>query len=178
MTLKEIMELSLRLMMEDVDEDTLTEFRPLLTSVINDAYLDICKFKYVPSKTEDIKLNDGAFNLSDLGSTVNEIIDVKYGDKQLQFNVQDKVCSVLSMKDETVTVRYSYIPPKLIEDNDEPILPEEYHTCLADYATFRALGTGSSARQTRALFFFDVYIRKANKIERMDKSDTIENKYT
>ena len=177
MTLKEIMELSLRLMMEDVDEDTLTDFRPLLTRVINDAYIDICRFKYVPIKNEERTLTDGTFELSNLTSTVNEIINIKYGDKELPFHAEDGRCSVFSVKNETVTVRYSYLPPEMSEDNDEPIIPEEYHTCLADYAVFRALGTGSSARQTRALFFFDVYIRKANKIERMDKIKTIENKY-
>ena len=177
MTLKEIMELSLRLMMEDVDDDTLTEYGPLLKSVINDAYMDICRFKYVPTKSENIALSDGAFNVLNLSETLNDIIKIKYGDKELPFNIEDGVCSVFSLTDETVSVRYSYLPPVLSADTDVPIIPEEFHTALADYAVFRALGTGSSARQTRALFFFDIYVRKANKIERMDKKSTIENKY-
>jgi|GEM_PF-1404857 len=177
MTLKEIMELSLRLMMEDVDDDTLAEYGPLLKSVINDAYMDICRFKYVPTKSENITLSDGAFNISELSETLNEIIKIEYDDKELPFNIEDGVCSVFLLRDETVFVKYSYLPPALSVDTDVPIIPEEFHTALADYAVFRMLSTGSSARQTRAMFFFDIYVRKANKIERMDKSGTIKNKY-
>jgi len=177
MTLKEIMELSLRLMMEDVDTETLAEFSPLLKGVINDAYIDICRFKYVPIKSEAVVLSDGAFNTPNLSETLNNIVTIKSGDKELLYYVEDGVCSVLTKENESVTVRYSYVPQVLVADTDSPIFAQEYHSCLADYAVYRVLGTGSGARQARALFFFDTYVRQANKIERMQHSEPIKNKY-
>jgi len=164
-------------MMEDVDEETLGEFSPLLKSVINDAYIDICRFKYVPIKSEVVTLSDGAFNTSILSEKLNNIITIKSGDKELLYHVEDGVCTVLTKENESVTVRYSYVPQMLAADTDSPIFPQEYHSCLADYAVYRVLGTGSGARQARALFFFDTYVRQANKIERMEQNETIGKKY-
>lgn len=177
MTLREIMELSIRLLSEDVDEETISDYMPLLKSVINDAYIDICRYKYVPVKKEDITLNEGAFNTSALSMSLNEILEIKLNDKELPFRVEDGICTVFSKTNETVSVKYSYIPNKLNKDSDTPIFASQYHSCLADYAVYRLLGMGTTARQSRALFFYDIYLNRANKIERMEKSEKIKNKY-
>lgn len=177
MTLREIMELSIRLLSEDVDEDTISDYMPLLKSVINDAYIDICRYKYVPVKKEDVTLNGGMFNTSALSMSLNEIVEIKENNKNLSFRIEDGICAVFSKTDETVSVKYSYIPDRLINDSDTPIFGSQYHSCLADYAVYRLLGMGTSARQSRALFFYDIYLNRTSKIERMEKSETIEKKY-
>lgn len=177
MTLREIMELSIRLLSEDVDEETISDYMPLLKSVINDAYIDICRYKYVPVKKEDITLSGGAFNTLALSMSLNEIVEIKENNKELPFRVEDGICTVFSKTDETVSVKYSFIPNRLINDSDTPIFGSQFHSCLADYAVYRLLGMGTSARQSRALFFYDIYLNRANKIERMEKSEKIENKY-
>ena len=177
MTLKEIIELALRLLTEDVDDVTYAEYEPLLKSAVNDAYMDICKFKYVPIKTEQILLSNGSFNISILSETLHNIIEIKNDARDFMYRLEDGVCYVFPNINENVTVRYSYVPQELLLDTDTPIFPAEYHSCLSDYAVYRALGVGSQARQARALFFFDLYVNKANKIERYEHSETIKNKY-
>lgn len=58
-----------------------------------------------------------------------------------------------------VAQRLGENPPPLEQDDDQPAFaPAEYHGILADYAAYVILGTGSSGRQNRALFFYNRFL--------------------
>ena len=58
-----------------------------------------------------------------------------------------------------IAQRLGQDPPPLAEDDDTPAFsPAEYHAILADYAAYVILGTGSSGRQNRAMFFYNRFL--------------------
>lgn len=111
MTLHKIICLSKRLIGIDINNN---KYNQDIKQYINDAYSDICKYKYFSKET--------------------------------------------------------YTPQKLIEDEDHPVFPEKFHSCLVDYAVYRFLAAGD-INPARALFFFDLYVNEASKIPKKGEEE-------
>ena len=66
----------------------------------------------------------------------------------------------------------------LTQEDDEPAFhSERLHGILADWATFRILGTGSAARQNRAEFFSARFMQGMSRVDRAGSAQLIHNAY-
>lgn len=72
-----------------------------------------------------------------------------------------------------------WLGESLADEADEPAFgSERLHGILADWATFRILGTGSSSRQNRAEFFYARFMQGLSRVERTGNSEQIHHAYT
>lgn len=72
------------------------------------------------------------------------------------------VCTACKKASLTAICEVSY--PDLEKETDEPKLPENVHSALADYICYRHLSTGSLAKQNRAQFFLVSFMQQMRAI--------------
>ena len=65
---------------------------------------------------------------------------------------------------EGVKIRYTFEAPEMLEETDEPELPQGAHMALADYATWRFYGNGNLAKQQRGEFYYRRFLMELEKI--------------
>lgn len=173
MTLLEIIQCTLINLGEDTDAETVNEYKQGfgLVEHVNTGYMQVCERNYRPCRVERVLLDaDGCFLPSGLSSTVLFIEGVYpeggagKGAPKAHYALPDSKVRVLNARNENVDVAYRYLPCVLENDTDVPLFPERFHDCLADYATYRVMGTGSVIRQQRAQFFLAEFERKRQMI--------------
>lgn len=174
MTLLEIVEQALINLGEDPDAETVEEYKQGfgIAEHVNSGYMQVCERDYRPCRVEQVALDeDGCFLPSALVYTVLFIEGVYpegkagQGAPRAHYALPDSRVCVLNAKEETVDVVYRYLPDMLMNDTDAPLFPERFHDCLADYAAYRVMGTGSVIRQQRAQFFLQEFERKRQMIQ-------------
>ena len=96
--------------------------------------------------------------------------------QQLQEDVED-IDEYQPMIDEYINMGYMQVMNHLdatgTEDLSDPthepaFYPEQYHGILADYATYGVLGTGTTVRQSRAMFFYNRFLMLMQKCHLLD----------
>lgn len=167
MTALEIIRLTLDNINEDTDEQTVEEYRETILRWVNDAYLDICARRYQPRKVAQVTVADGgAIPASQLPNDLVRICAIRGSNGgPLVYTPKGSLVKVYGYSG-VAELEYVYRPAELVQDADTPILPLTAHTCLADYAAWRLLATGSSARQARGAVFYECYQKSAGRIDR------------
>ena len=104
--------------------------------------------------------------VSTLGYDVLRVAGVtrtqEHSHEPLAFTVaEDGEGIFVPVRDETVEVLAEVDMPPLVEDTDEPCLPESAHTALVSYICWRHLMTGNLAKQSRAQAFRSLYYQQA-----------------
>lgn len=192
MTLLEIIERALVNLGEDADTETVDEYKQgfAIAEYVNNGYMQVCERDYRPCRVEQVELDeDGCFLPSGLSCPVLFIEGVYPQNEagralpRAHYALPDSKVRVPGAKEETVDVVYRYLPGMLENDADVPAFPERFHDCLADYAAYRVMGTGSAIRQQRAQFFLQEFERKRQMIRPWGSelggvsADTIRNKF-
>lgn len=166
----------------------------LVKQYVNEAYRIIARDFYKPYKLEEITLDeDGGFDPSVLSEAMNEIIAVSatkealangngaravYDPLNMDYN--QLTSDFVGKPGESVWICYTFLYPdmELKEDTvDEPLIPEQYHALLADYATWRYMSTGNSDKQNRAQFFYARWYEETNKIKRYGEKTFAVNRF-
>jgi hypothetical protein len=153
MTLAEIIKFAMMLMRKDRDAAEVDDYTDEtegvnLTSFINEAYEMICRDNWRLYKTEEIALTDGHFNVSELssaGETVLEISSIKSGNNANGWNVSDKTFGQIDVRGggDSASVTFYYLPSPLSDDSDTPAFPAVYHDLLGYYAAYMASNVGN-----------------------------------
>ncbi len=169
MTLLEIIQRSVINLGEDIDDDTINEYKAGfgITAHINNAYMQVCEKDYRPFCINGVLLDsDGCFNPSVLPKTI-VLIEAIFGENSAgvspvfsHYSLPSGLVKVVGHQDEMVDVVYKYVPESLVNDLDVPVFPDRFHDCLADYAAYRIMGIGSTLRQQRGMFFLEEFERK------------------
>lgn len=167
MTLKQIIIMALNNINEDIDELTVEEYRESIVRSINEAYMDICARRYQPRKLSAVKVpEDGNVAVNTLPDDYVQPCGITTGKGMpLTFSPRGRSLKVYGYTG-TAVLEYVYLPGRMYLDSEKPILPEHNHYCLADYAAWRQLMTGSPARQARGAMFYDSYLKAANRVNR------------
>lgn len=179
MTLRQIIILTLNNINEDTDDLTVEEYRDSVVRAVNEAYSDICARRYQPRRRVNITIpDDGNIDATSLPADYLQICSIESKDRQpLTFSPRGKSIRVYGYSGSGV-LEYIYLPERLSLDIDRPILREKDHYCLADYAAWRQLATGSAARQARGQVFYENYLRTAARINRQGfEHQTITGKF-
>ncbi|MDP2891589.1 MAG: hypothetical protein Q8O09_00430 [Bacillota bacterium] len=179
MNVSELILLTLAHLNEDNDEATQSEYREKLLAHFNQAYMEIMRCKHRLATSGEVTLADGKFALSSLSKKCIKIDRVEtLSGAPLFFSVNAEGVATVLSDEEKVCVYYRYLPDALVENGDEPLFPEDQHACLADWATYRVLGTGSRARQLRGDLFYANYLRTLARIPPAgEQAEKIANKY-
>lgn len=176
MTLLQLQQLCLSQLGED--EEDLPEFEKALTTYINEAYTALCHSAYHPHHRQYITLINNQFDINQLTYDVVRIAGihapaplgfVKYGNT---VQVDDG-----GQKLTQVQVLYEYTPPLLEQSDQQPVLPQGFHTALADWATARMLGTGTRTRQARAEFFLLRFYEAKSRINAQNTGEKLINQF-
>jgi len=173
MTLLQIIERALVNLGEDADAETVEEYKQGfgIAGHVNSGYVQVCERDYRPCRVEQAELDsDECFVPADLSYAVLSIAGIYpvggagVTPPRAHYALPDGRVRVPGAALETVDVVYRYLPVLLEDDADTPVFPERFHDCLADYAAYRVLGTGSLIRQQRAQFFLQEFERKRRMI--------------
>ena len=165
MTLEEIIKRTLENLNEDSDEDTVSEYRERIVAFANEAYLEICKNKYQPEKEEEVQIgSDGLIPASALPDGFFQATELwTVNGAPLRFVTAEDGIRAHGYEGGAV-LRYRYLPEELELDSAVPIFEAGMHYCLADYAAWRIMMTGSKQRQTRGEAFYNSYLLALTKI--------------
>lgn len=179
MTLKELIEKTLVNINEDLDSETVAEYREEIVGYINDAYLDICIHRLKPEKTAEVMTDEhGKIEKDQLPQDficVEKVYSVK---GKPVFFYMEKGAPVTYCKNDTLQMQYRYQPERLENDGDTPYLPDWAHYALSDYATWRKMMKGTRIRQLRGEVFYVQYLEVCSKISNMQRDrKNIVNKY-
>ena len=85
------------------------------------------------------------------------------------------ICTTRREQKLTAICEISY--PELEAETDEPKLPEDVHTALADYICYRHLSSGSLAKQNRAQFYLVSFMHQMRAIRSAGGSGRYKNLY-
>jgi hypothetical protein len=160
MNLKRLLTRVLAQLNEDVLED---DRRALAVAYVNEAYDEMMRMYRPHIDVTLLVPEDGVVPLSLLGARTGRVLSVRKGIGEVPFDV-DELGIRLTGGEGAVIARCRYNPAPLVEDGDVPELPESFHGALADYATYRMMGTGGRARQQRADMFFSRYLTRKSQI--------------
>lgn len=162
----ELIKLTLSNMNEDTDDTTVSEYREKALQAINQGYAEVARSRFRPAVTEEVALTNGKFALGLLQQKCMRVDAVASTQGvPLFFTINAESVATVLTDEPSVQVAYRYMPEPLAEDTDIPLFPDDQHACLADYAAYRLLGTGSRARQLRGDFFLTAYLRALGRIQ-------------
>lgn len=163
MTLVQIMRLALRQLDEDVAD--LSEYRDLFVAYANQGY-QIALTQYVkPRETMTLATDDhgdAAIN----GLDILRVVAVRDEDGREVMCAMDAdgVTLHTPRKDSTLYAVCEVRRRELADDGDEPLLPMESHTALADYICYRHLSSGNLAKQSRAQHYRNEFYAQMQRI--------------
>lgn len=165
MTLEQLIQQTLENLNEDTDEDTVLEYRDRIVAFINQAYFEICREKYRPEREMEITTDaQGRILNAQLPEGFLRAVEIRTPNGALLRHKRDvKGIAVFGYSGEVI-MRYQYLPEEMESDEDTPIFEAGLHYCLADYATWRIMMTGSKQRQTRGEAFYNSYLLAVTKI--------------
>lgn len=136
MTYAEIVKMALAHLEYGTDEDSYGTFAERFTMYANDAVRIIASSLKI-DRVESVTLVDGKFDMSDLTEdTVTKIVEVFKGRRAYPFVRGDSLGEfrVLGCKDdETVSVRYRYLPKQETNGDAVPDIPKVFHPILYLY---------------------------------------------
>ena len=148
----------------------------LVLRYINEGYETIVNRKWKPYAVEQVKLDANGdidpsllskpcFDVLSVGLTRDDaagVLKVAPQINPLNQSFSSGESFGVGLPNQVVWVKYQYSLPPLTQDSDMPLLPEQYHAAIGDYATWRLLSTGSADKQSRANFFWSMYNDKAS----------------
>ncbi len=177
MTLKEIKELALInafMLFSEYAHREHDSINPV--QYINEGYRDCVLNKYRPIKKAEIIVPDsGALVLSGIDASLYEVVGIEDGrNNKVDFTVENG--ELKASKGEYV-ISYIVMPAPLANDEDIPIIPENFHYILADYCTYRMMLIGSKSRQARADVFYRSFYAGYIRLGELNKSKKLKNKY-
>lgn len=153
-------------MNEDTDDTTVGEYREKALQAINQGYAEVIRSRYRPAITEVVPLIGGKFTLGALQHKCIRVDAVaSLQGVPLFYTINTESVTTVLTDEPSAQVTYRYMPEPLSQDTDEPQFPEDQHACLADYAAYKLMGTGSRARQLRGDFFLTAYLRSLTRIQ-------------
>ncbi len=160
-----------------MNEDALeADTEVLALSYIGEAYDEMMRV-YLPFIDKVVLApEDGSLSGDLLGEECGRIISVEQKGKKVP------VAPGAVLPDGVqgpITVRCRYVPKSILGNEDVPELPAAFHGALADYATYRLLGTGGRERRQRGDMFFARFLQRKAMLpsESALWRDTIANKY-
>ncbi len=166
MNARELIKLTLSNINEDTDDTTVNEYREKVLQAVNQGYCEVIRSRYRPAATEEMPLTGGKFSLGSLLKKCMRVDTVtSLQGVPLFYTINAETVVTVLTDEPTVQVTYRYMPEPLAQDTDEPEMPMDQHACLADYAAYRMLGTGSRARQLRGDFFLAAFLRALARIQ-------------
>ena len=178
MTLAQIMRLALRQL--DEDPADIDDFRDLFIEYFNEGY-SIAVNDYLRPRQEYIWTSDDEGNVFIHGMGIRSIVEVH--DEATKCEVLtdltpdgDKVHVYQRQfweKPLKFTCRVEL--PRLVNDDDEPQLPEETHLALADYICYRYKSTGNLAKQSQAQPYYSQFVNTMQRI-RADATGAVTRK--
>lgn len=164
MTYAQIKQLALRQM--DEDPHDMDEYGDLLGTYINEGY-QAALMDYAKPREEYILATDenGDTDVSDKRIiSIHEVTEYpKGGNAWATLDaLGDKLNTAVRKGKVRVVAFVTY--PEMVEDSEEPKLPNWAHGALADYACYRYLCNGNMAKQSRAQFYLQSYHQTMNRI--------------
>lgn len=166
----------------DEDPHDMHEFGDLLGVYVNEGYQTALIEHAKPRETYTLRTNkDGDADLSSL--SILKIVQAqdheRHCDAFATLNAMgDTLHTAVQNGNVDVVALITY--PDMVEDNEEPRLPERVHAALADYACYRFLSNGNMAKQSRAQFYLQQYMTAMSRIrpQGMGSVTGLRNLYT
>lgn len=188
MTFAEIRELVLKAMgVQDaftLDDNPAAEYRVMLGAYINEGYAQVTQGAWRPRRRETVLLDDElCIDVGALSAHGGEPLAVTHA-----HDTDGRGLCVKEMPDgrltlpcakpgQSVTVTYTWMPPLLTRDADEPLFrPRACHPMLADYALYRLTGHFAGGDPRRAEVHYAAFIQQMRSVERSPWPSAIANK--
>ena len=164
MTLAEIMRLALRQL--DEDPADISEFVDLFRSYANLGYKILVSRFFKPRETLPLHTDEkGTAYLE--GLEIDHIVSLTDGNgHEVRYKLSEdgeKVETTAKDAEQTAVCVVTY--PPMREDVEEPRIPEYAHHALVDYVCYRYLMNGNSAKQSRAMLFYQSFEQTARMIK-------------
>ncbi len=169
MTLGRIKLLALRQL--DEDPQDISEYDGLFTAYANMGYI-IAVREYLRPRAMRLMMTDenGCAGLKDIVRVIELRDERGRMVPFMQGADGNGICTGCKQATLTAICEISY--PELEKDTDEPKLPENVQTALADYICYRHLSTGSLAKQNRAQFFLVSFMQQMRQIRSAGRGST------
>lgn len=157
-----------RLALQQLDEDPsdVDEYSDMLGAYINEGYQTALRDYYRPKEIFILPTNEnGDAIIEDLG--IVRIVEVTEAEHRYSaWATQSGMGNVLhtAVRDGRVRMLAEVEKPDMVEPGDEPMLPSWTHGALVDYACFRFLGNGNTAKQSRAQFYLQRFLTVMQRI--------------
>ena len=135
MTYYDIVKQALAHLEYGTDDDSVSTFEERFMIYANDAVRKIATALKV-DRVESVELENGVFSIGDLDAEVTKIVEVFKGRRAYPFVRGDQLgdIKVLGCKpDETVDVRYRYVPDYETHGDAEPAIPKIFHPIIYLY---------------------------------------------
>ncbi|MDL2220081.1 hypothetical protein LJC55_00210 [Eubacteriales bacterium OttesenSCG-928-N14] len=163
---------------EDVDAQTVLEYRDRIVDLMNEAYQELIATRIKPKKSCTVMVGEDGLIQRPLPEDMLQIAELTTtGGMPLRYEMREDGVFVYHHTGQA-QMRYIYMPPYLVEDDDEPDLTDWAHYALSDYATWRLMSTGSRARQVRGEVFLGQYLTTIARLAAVSsRAQQIVNKY-
>ena len=164
MTLAEIMRLALRQL--DEDPADISDFADLFRNYANEGYHIAVSRHYRPREVMMLHTDENGEAYID-GMDIVRIVDLKgeYGQAVYHRVTPDGAKIATAMRDAELTAVCEVTYPCMTSDADSPRIPEYAHQGLVDYICYRHLMSGNSAKQSRAMAYYQQFSRAMQGIE-------------
>lgn len=150
MTVGEIMKAALLQLGEDAED--IGEFRELFLLYLNEGYA-ICINEYLKPREKRILRTD-ANGMAGNGGALRVIRVTDERGRTVKHRItMDGRGIITEKKNAELTADCQVTKPILMEDTDEPSMPENAQLALTDYICARQLGNGNLAQQKRAAVY-------------------------
>ena len=164
MTLAEMIRLALRQL--DEDPADIGEFADLFRNYANEGYhIAVSKF-YRPREVMMLRTDENGEAYID-GMDITRIVSLKgeYGNTVYHRLTPDGTKIETAARDAELTAVCEVSYPRMKSDTEEPRIPDYAHQGLVDYICYRRLMNGNSAKQNRAMAYYQAFSRAMHEIE-------------
>jgi hypothetical protein len=171
MTLATMMKLALRQLDEPTED--LSEYEELFRSYANMGYMIALRLFYKPRMVIDVVTDElGDADIGGLG--IARVVNVRDGDGSETIFAMDEDGITLHTGAlyQCISVLGEIECPTMLRGTDEPMLPEYAQPALVDYICYRHLMNGNSAKQSRAMAYYQQFTRAMQEIEPQGKGST------
>lgn len=164
MTLAYIM--TAALMELDEDPGDISEYASRFKRYVNDGYHIAVRDYLKPRSSEPLKSDKNGRVYID-GIEMERVISVYDSDgRELPWEISpDGEMVITSARNKEVWILYEKDFPMLLNDMDEPMLPEFAHSALVDYICYRHLTSGNLAKQSRAQVYLRMFYETLSRIQ-------------
>lgn len=168
MTYYEIVKMALAHLEYGTDQDSVSTFYERFCIYINDAVRIIARSLKLEA-VDDVTLNDGCFSINDLTkANVTKVEEVYKGKRAYPFVTNSFLgdFEVLGCKEETVSVRYRYMPEYNTDGDEQPDIPEVFHPILYLYVVHCYHNTRSTSTDYDRTKWLQEFERERKQIAR------------